>query len=89
MGITEPPFVHGRLPSEIVASVFANRQLYLVLANYGNKDVTIETTHSFAAVHEADETGTRWTLKSRSLLILKKGNDMDVRMPAQSGTTVR
>lgn len=86
--ITESPFVRGRLPNEVVASVFANRQLYLVLANYGNKDVTIETTQTFAAAHEEDRTGTRWTLGSRSLLILKKSADMEARLRADSGTTV-
>ena len=29
------------LPRDVVASVFANRNLYLVLANYGRRPVTI------------------------------------------------
>jgi len=71
--IKETQLILGGLPNEVVASVFANRQMYLVLANYGEKDVTIETAENFVATQKQEErVGTRWKLRPRSLLILKR-----------------
>ena len=73
MEIKETPLVRGRLPNDVVASVFANREMYLVLANYGEKEVAIETAQKFAATREQEEcVGKRWELGRRSLLILKR-----------------
>ena len=70
--IKEMAFVRGgRLPSDVVASAFANRQMYLVLANYGGRSVVIETAQDFETIEEP-RVGTRWELGARSLLILNR-----------------
>jgi hypothetical protein len=68
--IAETRLIHGRLPDEVVASVFANRRLYLVLANYSEKNVTIETAQSFTRATGQENAGTKWELQPRTLLIL-------------------
>jgi hypothetical protein len=68
--IAETRLIHGRLPDEVVASVFANRRLYLVLANYSEKNVTIETAQRFARATGQENAGTKWELQPRTLLIL-------------------
>lgn len=63
----------GPLPQEVCASVFANRQLYLVLANYGQNPASIETTAPYARAEEpAAAPQKRWNLPRRSLLILRR-----------------
>ena len=61
------------LPEDLVASVFANRELYLALANYGRSAVAVETAHAFVPVASpSDAPGNRWTLEGRSLLLLRR-----------------
>jgi len=56
----------------VVASAFANRQMYLVLANYGKKPVVIETAQDFENMEEPRASaGTSWELGARSMIILK------------------
>lgn len=60
------------LPEKVVASVFANRDIYVVLANYGQSEAHVETAGSYMALGEAPAEGrTRWRLGERSLTILK------------------
>ena len=60
---------------DMVASVFANRELYLVLANYGDKGAIIETAERFIdTAEDGQSAGTSWELPGRSLKILKKGD---------------
>lgn len=59
------------LPEGVVASAFANRDLYLVLANYGRAPVEVATAEPYVA--EGVETpATRWNISARSLLMLRK-----------------
>ena len=61
------------LPESVVASAFANRELYLTLANYGNTPVEITTSDAYARVAEPSEPGRiTWTLPARSLHILRR-----------------
>jgi hypothetical protein len=61
------------LPEQVVASVFANRQLYLVLANYSQQAVELETTDRYVASGSAGAAGAqRWALPKRSLVILRQ-----------------
>lgn len=61
------------LPANVVASVFANRESYLVLANYSQKEVTINTTSSYVVPADSSiAPGTRWNLPERSLKILRR-----------------
>jgi hypothetical protein len=78
MEVEDSSFIRGRLPKEVVASVFANRQLYLVAANYGNKGIIIDTADTFVATEKQEQrVGTKWQLGPRSLLILKRCGSAD------------
>jgi len=69
----ESDFFTGPLPEGVVASAFANRQLYLVLANYGQAAVDIATTDAYVPVADPAATaGKRWHLEGRSLCILRR-----------------
>ncbi|MFO0868778.1 MAG: hypothetical protein U0935_07480 [Pirellulales bacterium] len=61
------------LPAGVVASMFANRQLSLVLANYGREPatVTMHGTYEDAALNPPQR-GTQWTLPARTLRILRR-----------------
>jgi len=61
------------LPKSIVASAFANRELYLVLANYSGAEAAVETMTSFVECGKAAAAPrTSWPLSARSLTILKR-----------------
>ena len=62
------------LPKGVVASAFANRELYLVLANYGEEAVELPTSDAYTDTGEPRSRPSRqWRLGSRSLVILRKG----------------
>ncbi len=62
----------GAVPPQVVVSVFANQEIYLVLANYGNIPVTVETTESFVSCKKPLAPATTHVqLDARSLSILK------------------
>ena len=61
------------LPENVVASAFANRDLYLVLANYGRAPVEVVTSDAYVPVSDPGAgRQTRWNLEGRSLHILKR-----------------
>jgi hypothetical protein len=61
------------LPKDVVASAFANRELYLVLANYGRTAVEIETTSNYGPSDgSAASPEKRWNLPPRSLKIIRR-----------------
>ncbi len=61
------------LPADVVASAFANRELFLVLANYATQPAAIETRDPYVAVADAAaEPKTTWRLEGRSLAILRR-----------------
>ena len=63
----------GPLPKETVASAFANRELYLVLANYGRNPTEIATADAYVPVDDPTAAGAKqWTLPPRSLKILRR-----------------
>ena len=63
-----------KLPPGVVASVFANRELYLVLANYGQTPVQVETFEPYVETGSLSSKLTKnWALAKRSLLILRRG----------------
>jgi hypothetical protein len=60
-------------PKETVASVFANRELYLVLANYGRSPADLATTDAYVPADSPTASPTRqWNLPPRSLRILQR-----------------
>jgi Domain of unknown function (DUF6259) len=71
--IRHTQFIRDRLPSDVVMSIFANRYLHLVFANYSEREVAIETAETLVATQEPEERlGTKWKLGPRALLILKR-----------------
>jgi len=68
------------LPGDTVASAFANRELYLVLANYGRTSTDIATADAYSRVegpsapprNDTESASKRWTLPPRSLAILRR-----------------
>ena len=71
--ITQSQFFRKRMPSEVVTSAFANREMYLVLANYGKQEVAVETADDYVTLLNLDaQVGRNWKLEPRSLLILKR-----------------
>jgi hypothetical protein len=60
------------LPQDVVASAFANRELYLVLANYGRAPVEVATSDIYVHAEGPPETRKLWNLAPRSLYILKR-----------------
>jgi hypothetical protein len=62
----------GPLAKEVVASAFANRELYLVLANYGRAPVDVGTADAYIpAENPAASPRKLWNLPPRSLQILR------------------
>jgi len=61
------------LPGSVVASAFANRELYLVLANYGSAPAQLETSAPYFSVADPSAPPkSRWDLDARSLRILRR-----------------
>ena len=60
-------------PKDVCISAFANRELYLVLANYGRGSSIVETRLAFASLTDQNApSATRWELAPRSLKILRR-----------------
>ncbi|MHB8865120.1 MAG: hypothetical protein ACYC6N_22285 [Pirellulaceae bacterium] len=71
--VTDSDLFAGPLPQSVVASVFANRDLFLVLANYGSEPAQIIANQPYLAVDQPSPTATRtWKLPPRSLKILRR-----------------
>ncbi len=61
------------LPEGCVASAFANRELYLVLANYSSAPQEIATTDAYVSLDQPAATpASTWQLAARSLQILRR-----------------
>ena len=58
------------LSEGVVASAFANRDLHLVLANYGSAATEVKTAGSYVDT-ATDEKSDKWTIPARSLVILR------------------
>jgi hypothetical protein len=61
------------LPQDVVASVFANRSLYLVLANCGNTPAVVQSNARYATLApQPTAPATHWQIPARSLMILER-----------------
>jgi hypothetical protein len=70
--IADSDLLAAPLPSGCVASAFANRDLYLVLANYGQSQQQIETSDAYVPADDAKAAPVkRWRLPRRSLRIVR------------------
>ncbi len=66
-------FFSAPLPGNVVASAFANRRLYLVVANYGQKTVKFQTSDAYVPMDDPAAAATKlWSLDGRSLRILRQ-----------------
>ena len=54
-----------------MASVFANRDFYVVLANYRHTAVEVETTDACISVRQPSGARKLWNLAPRSLEVLR------------------
>lgn len=76
--IVSPELFLGTMPQNTVATLFVNRDVYLVLANYNHKPVEIVTTDKYVSV--LDQQGQEnhiWKLNGRSMQILKLSGQVD------------
>jgi len=70
--IADSDLFTGVLPRNLCASVFANRELYLVLANYEKNAVSIATKDAYVQVAGSSvEPKKEWNIPERSFLILR------------------
>jgi hypothetical protein len=70
--VSETQLLRGPLPQDVVASVFANQEVYLVLANYGQTPAAMETAHPYVLAEEPRRSAsTHWQIGPRTLLLLK------------------
>jgi hypothetical protein len=75
--IGESTLFTAPLPEGVVASAFANRELHLVLANYGHEPAEVHTADPWlAAEGDASERATLCTIPARSLAILRRARDV-------------
>ncbi|MHB8974335.1 MAG: alpha-amylase family protein [Pirellulaceae bacterium] len=71
--VTDSDLFASPLPKPVVASVFANRHLSVVLANYGTDAATVVTADAYVPVDEPAAMATKtWSLPPRSLQILRR-----------------
>jgi len=73
--ISSSDLFQKELPKNTVASLFVNRSVYLVIANYSNKPVNISTADSYISLTNSNnQPQTNWNINSRSMEILKLVN---------------
>lgn len=71
--ISDSDLFIGRLPANMVATVYANTEIYLVLANYGERDLSLTTASPFIVASDDRSSPTSaWTVQARSLKILRR-----------------
>jgi len=67
--IQKSNLIRGDCPENVVATVFANEKIYLVLANFGNSPAKVETIWEFTNI-ETGEKGKNWIIPRRQMLFL-------------------
>jgi len=71
--IGETDLLARPLPEACVVSAFANRDLYLVLANFGQSPQQIETADPYVPADDPSAApATQWQLAKRTLRIIKR-----------------
>ena len=70
--VTQSDLFQRPLPEGVVASVFANRNVYLALANYSRQHATVVTADVYrSCTNEAAPKGSTWSLEPRTLIVLQ------------------
>ena len=71
--ISDSDLLTKPVPKDCVASAFANRDLYVVLANYSQLPQKIETAETYVSTDNPEAAPTKhWQLPKRSLRIIKR-----------------
>jgi len=71
--VADSTLVDGPVPDGVVLSVFANRDLSLVLANYNRSPASVTTAGEYLAADDPARRPTRqWTLPPRSMRIIRR-----------------
>jgi hypothetical protein len=71
--ITDSDLFRSPLPPSVVASVFANLETYLVLANYSRREALVGTSHTYVIAKDSSpQVQDDWKLPERSILILRR-----------------
>jgi hypothetical protein len=71
--VAESDLWSGPLSGDVVASVFANRRFYLVLANYGSTPAEIHTADRYVPVGDGQaKPRSDWKLGARTLYLLER-----------------
>ena len=70
--IIDSALFSGALPKDTVASVFTNLDTWLVLANYGREQVTVNTMWDLSDTETNGAAARAWTIKPRSMRILRR-----------------
>ena len=61
------------LPEALRVSLFANRELYLAMANYSTREAVVATTDRYTACSRDESSPSHtWRLAPRSLLVVKR-----------------
>ena len=70
--VTDSDLFKAPPPQGVVVSLFANREVHLVLANYGNAAVEVATSAKYVSLSDPEGTPRDlWSLKARGLEILR------------------
>jgi hypothetical protein len=71
--IGDSDFFAQPLPQRVVASAFANRDLYLVLANFGSTAAEVVTTEAYVSPKSSSARPKKqWKLSARSIQIIRR-----------------
>jgi hypothetical protein len=71
--VGESSLFSEKLPLDVVGSVFANRELHLVLANYGQQPAQVTTTDAYVSSEAPSVPAAKqWRIAPRTLLILRR-----------------
>jgi hypothetical protein len=70
--IVSSDLFQSSVPKNCVASLFINREVFLVIANYNQNGINISTTDKYVSVIDPKaQSQVNWNIKSRSMEILK------------------
>ncbi|MFC1714445.1 hypothetical protein ACFL6S_12320 [Candidatus Poribacteria bacterium] len=78
LDVSETRLLESPLPEDIVVSVFANRDLYLVIANFGQQKLNVMTRDKYVSVIQSGAVPMKqWSLEPRSFRIIRRVPDQE------------
>ncbi len=86
--ITDSDLFAEPLPDQVVASVFANRAMYLALANFSHAEARVKTRSPYVLCSASDSrSASDWRVGPRSLIILRRQVDKSVQAMVRSDSS--